>query len=77
MVEAWIKVCNYELATLEGNFSQSIWTNLYVLAQVKPVYDKRLLSKGIAFVHDLLDDKCRLSSGETAKQKFNYPRETS
>ena len=71
VISTWERICIGASCDLEFILSQSLWDNHFVRSKGKTISNKRLESKGILMVVDLIDDDGKFSSWEKLSQKFN------
>ena len=63
-ISTWERICIGTSCDLEFILSQSLWDNHFVRSEGKTISSKRLESKGILMVADLIDDDGKFSYWE-------------
>ena len=71
VISAWKRICIGTSCDFEFILSQRFWDNHFVRSKGKTISNKRLESKGILMVVDLIDDDGKFSSWEKLSRKFN------
>ena len=71
VIFTWERICIGTSCDLEFILSQSLWDNHFVRSKGKTIFNKRLESKGILTVVDLIDEDGKFSSREKLSRKFD------